>query len=71
MFYVDDDLCFRDLEWILRSRLLNALLTYRLNPFSAVYLGANLALYRGGNQPDRSKIEAPQVFLLEEPKRVS
>lgn len=65
LFLVDDDLRFFDYALAFRSRFINALLTYRVNPFSAVYVGANLALEREGELPrplwDRT--ERQQVFL--------
>jgi hypothetical protein len=41
------------------------LLTYRVNPFSALYLGANLALEKEGELPTPlwEKTQTQQVFL--------
>jgi hypothetical protein len=65
VFYVDERLRFGDAFWAFRSRFVNALLTYRVNPFSALYLGANLALEKEGELPTPlwEKTQTQQVFL--------
>lgn len=65
VFFVDEDLRFFDYLLAFRSRFINALLTYRVNPFSAVYLGANVALEREGElpQPFWDRTERQQVFV--------
>ncbi len=65
VFLVDEDLRFFDYALAFRSRFINALLTYRVNPFSAVYVGANVALEREGElpQPFWDRVERQQVFV--------
>lgn len=64
-FFVEEDLRFSDWSWATHSRFLNALVAYRVNPFSAVYVGANLALEREGEifVGDQDYLRRQQVFL--------
>lgn len=65
VFFVEEELRFSDGPWATHSRFLNALVAYRVNPFSAVYLGANLVLEREGGIPvgDQDRLRQQQVFL--------
>ncbi len=64
LFLVDDTLSFRDFGLRVKSRSINALLTYRVNVFSAVYLGANLALDKSAELPPVAweRLQQQQVF---------
>ncbi|MFN3412821.1 MAG: DUF5916 domain-containing protein [Thermoanaerobaculum sp.] len=65
VFLVDDALRFADWDLAFRSRFVNALFTYRLNPFSAVYLGANMALEKEGELPrtEWRDTKTEQIFV--------
>lgn len=65
VFLVDEDRRFFDYALAFCSRFINALLTYRVNPFSAVYFGANAALGREGKLPHPfwDRTEEQQVFV--------